>query len=131
MRSMPVGGRRTVVATAWEEGGSESPSTFQRRTNHWGLARASVRTSGATTADITLFGEECRLVQLIPTLLTMRATQALATPDAAAYDYGSAELIRESLHDVPLRVAGPRRPPCGRRCQAGRRRHHRARSRRR
>jgi flagellar motor switch protein FliN len=71
--------------------------------------RSEIRTSfqgatGATVANITLFGEECRLVQLIPTIFTMRATQALATSRAADYDEDSAEVIREALRGVPLRV---------------------------
>jgi len=71
--------------------------------------RADVKTTfqgatGATVTDIRLFGEECRLVQLIPTIFTMRATQALAAKHALDYDEDSAEFIRAALRTVPLRV---------------------------
>src|SRR5204863_455926 len=71
--------------------------------------RAEIKTTfqgavGATVADIRLFGEDCRLVQLIPTIFTMRATQALAVNRALDYDEDSAEFIRAALRGVPLRV---------------------------
>ena len=81
----------------------EAPTIATART------RADVKTTfqgatGATVADIRLFGEECRLVQLIPTIFTMRATQALAAKRALDYDEDSAEFIRAALRTVPLRV---------------------------
>jgi flagellar motor switch protein FliN len=81
----------------------EAPSIITART------RADIKSSfqgavGATVADIRLFGEDCRLVQLIPTIFTMRATQALAANHALDYDEDSAEVIRAALRGVPLRV---------------------------
>jgi len=60
-----------------------------------------------TVAVMTLFGEACRLIQLVPTVFTMRMTQALvsgAGPDGAAGAGPAAAALRESLRDVPLRV---------------------------
>ena len=58
----------------------------------------------ATMADVTLFGEECRLIQLIPTAFTMRMTQAFEARTAAEVDDASAGAVREALREVPLRV---------------------------
>ena len=58
----------------------------------------------ATVAEVTLLGEQCRLVQLIPTAFTMRVTQALESGAATGVDDSSADAVREALRDVPLRV---------------------------
>jgi flagellar motor switch protein FliN/FliY len=60
-----------------------------------------------TVALMTLFGEPCRLVQLVPTVFTMRMTQALASGAGVAGGSGdgpAAAALRDSLRDVPLRV---------------------------
>ncbi|HEY3019948.1 MAG TPA: FliM/FliN family flagellar motor switch protein [Solirubrobacteraceae bacterium] len=59
-----------------------------------------------TVAVMTLFGEPCRLVHLIPTVFTMRMTQALASGAGAgaAGDGPAAAALRDALRDVPLRV---------------------------
>jgi len=58
-----------------------------------------------TVAVVTLFGEQCRLIQLVPTVFTMRMTQALANADADAdHDEVTAAAVRETLQDVPLRL---------------------------
>src|SRR3954454_6970011 len=58
-----------------------------------------------TVAMVTLFGEQCRLIQLVPTVFTMRMTQALATAAAeAGHDEVTSAAVRETLQDVPLRL---------------------------
>jgi flagellar motor switch protein FliN/FliY len=68
----------------------------------------SVDFAGATrmtVAVVTLFGEPCRLIQLVPTVFTMRMTQALATNAAeGGFDSETAAAVRETLHEVPLRL---------------------------
>jgi flagellar motor switch protein FliN/FliY len=58
----------------------------------------------ATVAEMVVFGEPCQLIQLIPTLFTMRMTQAMATRSAATFDPESADELRDALRLVPLRV---------------------------
>jgi len=58
-----------------------------------------------TVAVVTLFGEPCRLIQLVPTVFTMRMTQALAASAAdGGFDDETAAAVRETLHEVPLRL---------------------------
>jgi flagellar motor switch protein FliN/FliY len=68
----------------------------------------SVDFAGATrmtVAVVTLFGEQCRLIQLVPTVFTMRMTQALATGAAnAGHDEATTAAVRETLNEVPLRL---------------------------
>ena len=68
----------------------------------------SVDFAGATrmtVAVVTLFGEPCRLIQLVPTVFTMRMTQALAANAAeGGFDSATAAAVRETLQEVPLRL---------------------------
>jgi flagellar motor switch protein FliN len=58
----------------------------------------------ATVAEVAVFGEPCQLIQLIPTVFTMRMTQALESTAAGEFDAESADELRQSLRQVPLRV---------------------------
>jgi flagellar motor switch protein FliN len=58
----------------------------------------------ATVAVITLFGEPCRLIQLVPTVFTMRMTQALASGPTATENAAATAALRHGLRNVPLRV---------------------------
>jgi flagellar motor switch protein FliN/FliY len=61
---------------------------------------SAVRT---TVATLTVLGEQCRLVGLVPTVFTMRMTQALTA--GSVENAGEAHAaVREALRDVPLRV---------------------------
>ena len=70
----------------------------------------------ATMAVITLFGEPCRLIQLVPTVFTMRMTQALASGPTATENAAATAALRQGLRNVPLRVwaeLGRARMPAG------------------
>ena len=57
----------------------------------------------ATVAVLDVLGEPCRLVGLVPTVFTMRMTQALTA--GPLHTGGEAHAaVREALRDVPLRV---------------------------
>jgi len=58
----------------------------------------------ATVAEMVVFGEPCQLIQLVPTLFTMRMTQAMASRSAAMFDPEGADELRDALRMVPLRV---------------------------
>jgi flagellar motor switch protein FliN len=72
-----------------------------------------------TTASLSLLGEPCRLIQLIPNAFLVRLTRALgdlATEEVVA-QFGSAAVAPESLHSVPVRISaelGRTRLPIGR-----------------
>src|SRR5205085_1403439 len=57
----------------------------------------------ATVAELQIFGEPCRLVGLVPTVFTMRMTQALTAGSVETAGEAHAA-VREALRDVPLRV---------------------------
>jgi flagellar motor switch protein FliN/FliY len=57
----------------------------------------------ATVADLEVFGESCRLVNLVPTVFTMRMTQALTSGPLEGSGEANA-MVRDALRDVPLRV---------------------------
>jgi flagellar motor switch protein FliN/FliY len=57
----------------------------------------------ATVAVLTVFGEPCRLVGLVPTVFTMRMTQALSAGSLESNGEAHAA-VREALREVPLRV---------------------------
>jgi flagellar motor switch protein FliN/FliY len=61
---------------------------------------SAVRT---TVAVLTVFGEPCRLVGLVPTVFTMRMTQALTSGPTETGGEAHAA-VRQALRDVPLRV---------------------------
>jgi flagellar motor switch protein FliN/FliY len=56
-----------------------------------------------TVAVLTVFGEPCRLVGLVPTVFTMRMTQTLTSGPTETGGEAHAA-VRQALRDVPLRV---------------------------
>jgi flagellar motor switch protein FliN/FliY len=56
-----------------------------------------------TVAVLEVLGEPCRLVGLVPTVFTMRLTQALTSESPSSGGEAHAAM-REALRDVPLRV---------------------------
>jgi flagellar motor switch protein FliN/FliY len=77
----------------------------------------------ATVAPLTIHGEACRLVQLVPTAFVMRMTRALADLEGADADAPAAEEAaatpdgaRPSIRQVPVRLSvelGRARVPVG------------------
>jgi flagellar motor switch protein FliN/FliY len=57
----------------------------------------------ATVADLIVYGEQFRLVGLVPTVFSMRMTQALTSGSVQPGGEAHAA-VREALRDVPLRV---------------------------
>ena len=57
-----------------------------------------------TTAEITVLDEVCRLVQLVPSIFTMRMTNALSASSSLDGDETGAEALRATMRNVPLRV---------------------------
>jgi flagellar motor switch protein FliN len=57
----------------------------------------------ATIADLAVFGGQFRLVGLVPTVFSMRMTQALTSGSVESGGEAHAA-VREALRDVPLRV---------------------------
>jgi flagellar motor switch protein FliN/FliY len=55
-------------------------------------------------AVLTVFGQPCHLVQLVPTVFVMRMTQVLSSGPVAGRDAAASEAVRDALRDVPLRV---------------------------
>jgi flagellar motor switch protein FliN/FliY len=96
-----------------------------------GIVRADDSASHLTCASFTILGEQCRLVQVVPTAFTLRMTRALDdreleldlgaadTPAAAAVRPGLAprDALAASLRVAPVRLSaelGRRTMPAGR-----------------
>jgi flagellar motor switch protein FliN/FliY len=103
MNQMMAAAAASTGAVLGQEVEIDSPSVQVAET------RADVKVSfqgatRATVAEIVVFGESCQLIQLIPTVFTMRMTQALESGAPGDYDAETADELRESLRLVPLRV---------------------------
>jgi flagellar motor switch protein FliN/FliY len=57
-----------------------------------------------TIADLRVLGEPCRFIQLIPSVVMMKMTQALQSGPAYGADDTMNDALAQSLRDVPLRV---------------------------